>query len=200
MIDSLFDDMIYTSDEIHTPLNNRQHHTTFNPSAQDTNASHGAKYINCVPKIQVAPYANLSTNRNILLVPIDEVESIQQIQSSIQMLNGSKRLFYVNPYHLSILINDIMKTNGKYVYPMTFVNYLKQTLSITEKVNFNNELLLYLRIWSNQIRELANKNNITEYKYSLATTSDLTVNHKITYIGYKICCELLYYYKYVHNK
>ena len=181
MIDQLFEDMI---------------RPTTAPPQQDV------KYINCVPKIQITPYANISTNKNILLVPIDELEYIKSIQSNIQTLNKSKHLFYINPYNLSILINDIINTNGKYVYPMAHVNYLKNTLCVSDKVNFNNETLLYLRIWSNQIREIANKHNITNYKYTpafLTASSETNHFHDITYIGYRICCELIHYYKYAHG-
>ena len=164
---------------------------------------HDAKYINCVPKIQVTDFINISNGRDLLLVPISIIDAIRPILSNIHLLNHSKRLFYVNSYYMSILINDIIKTNGKYVYPMAFVNYLKQTLSINEKVNFDNELLLYLRIWSNQIREISNKNDITNYRFMpeyVSVNCQAPLMRTITYIGYTICCELLYYYKYAHEK
>lgn len=192
MIEPLFEDMILTPSHITTP------------DQQDI------KYINCVPKIQSTAFMNLSTSKSLLLVPLDELSSIRSMQSNTQALNYSKRLFYINPYYMSTLINDIIKTNGKYVYPMVFVNYLKQTLAINEKVNFNNELLLHLRIWSNQIRELSNKHNIAEYKFSHEYVTDnmpdecmpshVDIMRNITYIGYRICCELMFYYKYVHKR
>ena len=85
---------------------------------------------------------------------------------------------------------------------MIFVNYLKKSLNVNEKINFDNNLLLYIRIWSNQIRELAHKitpalKPMPHKQNKHITTNNIIKDKSIRYIGYKICCELLYYYKYV---
>ena len=150
------------------------------------------KYINCIPKIQYHEYTQINMPNNfIMLIDNDDNDDkLNEIQKmNPQYLQKQYKLFYVSEPLLNNIINDIIQTTGKYVYPMIFVNYLKQTLKINEKVNFDNSLLLYLRIWSNQIRELA----------SSSTISNNDIQDKIKYIGYKICCELLYYYKYVHQ-
>ena len=168
------------------------------------NSSLPTKYINCVPKIQTHPYKTITYSGNnhifILLDSDDKDLSIKEnmisTNSGLLSLQKQHKIFYVNEQNLSNLINEIIQTTGKYVYPMVFVNYLKQTLKINEKVNFDNTLLLNLRIWANQIRELSSRYSIDQYN-----CSDSTQAHEhITYIGYKICCELLYYYKYTHNK
>ena len=159
-------------------------------------SSSDVKYINRVPKIQVEQYFNKSTNdKNILLIPISKYDEINSRELSTYQLNQQK-LFYVSIAHLTTLINEIINTNGKYTYPMVFVNFLKSTFRLTDKVSFSEKMLLYLRIWSNQIREICNKSNITEYIYSPTSTDPLS---SITFIGYQICCELLYYHKFGTN-
>lgn len=167
---------------------------SFDITADQTNDNE-TKYINCIPKIHITQYVNLSLNHNILLVPFDMIQYISPLLTDLNTLNHTYHLFHVNINNLKTLLSEIIHTTGKYVYPMVFVNYLKHSLSIREKMNFNNELLLRLRVWSNQIRELAQRQNLTEYTY----TPDLITNSDtITYIGYHICCALMYYYKYEH--
>lgn len=164
-----------------------------NPSADDL----PIKYINCVPKIQVNPHIIISNNKQILIIDEKDKPFITPlIETNFTELQKNYKLFWVNESHLSTIIQEIIQTTGKYVYPMIFVNYLKQSLSVNEKINFDNNLLLYIRIWANQIREIARQNN-NRFSHSKQKPSN---NSNIKYIGYKICCELLYYYKYVTKR
>lgn len=145
--------------------------------------------INRIPKIQYEEYKNYSKDPNtILLIPNHLLvsPSIHNIKS----LNKTFHLFFINIYSLTVLINEIIKTTGKFTYPLIFVNFIKQSMNVKTKINFNEEMLLCLRIWSNQIRELAAKQSLISYSINDKSTSI------ITYIGYKICCELTYYHKY----
>ena len=165
-----------------------------NSIIQPNNDNMSIKYINCIPKIQYHEYTQIIHNDNsniIMFVDNDNPEFSNVPRLSLSYLQKQYKLFYVNNILLNNLIDSIIQTTGKYVYPMIFVNYLKQTFKINEKISFDNSLLLYLRIWSNQIRDIVSSNT----NQTLSTES----KNKIIYIGYKICCELLYYYKYVHH-
>ena len=164
------------------------------------------KFINCVPKIHVNNYSTLThpSNSSIIMYIDDKDKSTvtSLIQSDDSTLQSIYKLFWVNESQLDTIISEIIQTTGKYVYPMIFVNYLKKSLNVNEKINFDNNLLLYIRIWSNQIRELAHKitpalKPMPHKQNKHITTNNIIKDKSIRYIGYKICCELLYYYKYV---
>lgn len=185
-----------------------QHEPTSTSATNTSTATSNSlpiKYINCVPKIQYHKYKLVKYSDNnslIMLIDLDnpELDKIQQLP--VQYIQKQYKLFYVNEIILNNIINEIITTTGKYVYPMIFVNYLKQTLKINEKVNFDNSLLLYLRIWSNQIRELScqdTSNSSNNGTSTSSSTNGIFITDKMRYIGYRICCELLYYYKYIHH-
>ena len=147
--------------------------------------------INRIPKIQYEEYKNYSKDPNtLLLIPNSSHELISSSIHDIKTLNKTYHLFFINIHNLTVLINEIIKTTGKYTYPLIFVNFIKQSMNVKTKINFNEEMLLYLRIWSNQIREIAAKLSLTSYSIDNKLTTI------ITYIGYKISCELTYYHKY----
>ena len=166
------------------------------------------KFINCVPKIHVNEYEQLThplKQSVIMYVDIADKEHVVQLLTSRNdslTVQFKYKLFWVNSIQLDSIIREIIQTTGKYVYPMIFVNYLKQSLNVNDKINFDNNLLLYIRIWSNQIRELAHKITPSLKPMPHKTNKITSLNHiihdkSIQYIGYKICCELLYYYEYV---
>ena len=192
-------------------------------SSQDatSNATMPVKYINCVPKIKLTKFETIlvpvhqqPNAHYIMLVDSSQFQQVQKLLSSkgVAYVQQYEKLFYILDKHLNTLINEIIQTNGKYVYPMIFVNYIKRELNTNDKVNFDNSLLLYLRIWANQIREISAKYRIEVFNLdipikpskSASTLLDddgkpITPHDAIKYIGYKISCELLYYYKYVVN-
>lgn len=161
------------------------------------------KYINRVPKICINEYETIINRRNPnLFMFIDTIlkkEVLPILNSSSNLLQQKYKLFWINQFHLNNLIQEIIQTTGKYVYPMIFVNYLKQSLSIDEKINFDNSLLLYIRIWSNQIREIARQYISNSNIHCKSVESFIQTNSEVRYIGYKICCELLYYYKFTYK-
>lgn len=171
-----------------------------NDSTTNDSTNTHIKYINRVPKITVNEYSTFThpTNKHLmLLIDNDNKQAIVPLLTDSLRLQNEHKLFWIDEQQLSTLIHDIIQTTGKYVYPMIFVNYLKQSLSINEKINFDNNLLLYIRIWSNQIRELARQFTTSKIK---PIHMRIQSNPDIRYIGYKICCELLYYYKNIYKK
>ena len=146
--------------------------------------------INRIPKIQYEEFENYSKDPNtLLLIPNSSYEIISPFIRDMKFINENYHLFYISIHNLTVLINEIIKTDGKYAYPLIFVNFIKHSLNVKTKINFNQEMLLYLRIWSNQIREIGVKSSLSHYSINNNSTKI------ITYIGYKICCELIYYYK-----
>lgn len=161
-------------------------------------SSNQIKYINRVPKINVNNYSIITNpNNKRLSIYVDNTDKpiIKSLLNNSAQLQNKHKLYWVDEQQLTTLIRDIIQTTGKYVYPMIFVNYLKQSLSINEKINFDNNLLLYIRIWSNQIREIARQSSSLSLLHN-----QIIHNHDIRYIGYKICCELLYYYMNIYKK
>ena len=149
----------------------------------EQNSDSMVKYINCVPKVSINVHNTYTRNGYVLIID-DQYKDI--ISPTNKNIEHKYKTYWVNIQYLNTLMHDILDTTGKYVYPMIFVNYIKQEKKVNTKIKFNNDLLLYIRIWSNQMRELSRK-AIAKHKPNL-------YNSDIMYICYKICCELLYYY------
>lgn len=107
------------------------------------------------------------------------------------ILEANHKIFWINEHHMDMLINDIINTTGKFVYPMIFVNFIKQSLNIKTKIKLDDSFLFYLRIWSNQLRDIYQSLPKYQRNKKIFTPS-------IKLYAYNICCELLYNFKYVN--
>lgn len=93
---------------------------------------------------------------------------------------------YVTERNLVTLINSIVATDEKVVYPMVFVNFARNELRIKNKISFGSDELAKLRVWSNQLRSIAVKqetrcNHITQFEKDVA------------YYGWRIARDIIEY-------
>lgn len=148
---------------------------------------------NTIPKIKTSnntPKFIKHNNDTYIIYINHDNDNINQLfrDNKMNILNKTHKIFLVNLSCLHQFINDVLSTVSKYVYPVVFVNFIKSSVRTNKKISFDNDELLKLRIWSNQLRithEL--KNNTKEF------------DNDVLYIGYTICCEILYYYNYIHK-
>ena len=148
---------------------------------------------NTIPKIKtsndIPKFIKRNNDTYIIYISTDN-DIINQLfrDNKMNILNKSYKIFLVNLSCLNQFINDVLNTVSKYVYPVVFVNFIKSSVRTNKKISFDNDELLKLRIWSNQLRITYDlKNNAKEF------------DNDILYMGYMICCEILYYYNYVHK-
>lgn len=157
-----------------------------NSSEITTFASHLIKIENTVPKILIpdslAPPKYININDKAHLIFIDSSLLNLLNEKNISELNEKYKLFFVNETHLHSFITNILSTDSKFVYPLVFVNFIRNYLQTEDKISFDPHELLKLRVWANQLRnEHGFKNKQTYY------------NQRELYIGYVICCEMIYY-------
>lgn len=148
-------------------------------------------FINRIPKLKAPlnfkPHYIYETNdAKIIYIPDDNEDAKKLLDAKdFTMLENKYQLYAVNERHMETLLNSIIGTTGRYVYPMIFVNFIKSSLDIKTKIIIPEEHLLKYRVWSNQIRELSHE--------SKAKRSPV-FNPKIKELGYQLCCELLHTY------
>lgn len=148
---------------------------------------------NTIPKIKMSndtPKFIKHNNDTYIIYINHDNDIINRLfrDNKMNILNRTYKIFLVNLSYLHQFIKDVLNTVSKYVYPVVFVNFIKSSVRTNKKISFDNDELLKLRIWSNQLRityEL--KNNTKDF------------DNDVLYIGYTICCEILYYYNYVHK-
>ena len=154
---------------------------------------------NTIPKIKMSNDVPkfIKCNKDTYIIYINpENDIVNQLfgDNKMNILNRTYKIFLVNLTFLHQFINDVLNTVSKYVYPVVFVNFVKSSVRTNKKISFDNDELLKLRIWSNQLRityELKNKHN--------ERNNAKEFDNDILYIGYVICCEILYYYNYIHK-
>lgn len=93
---------------------------------------------------------------------------------------------YVTERNLIILINDIIATVDKYVFPMVFVSFARNELHIATKISFNSDELAKLRVWSNQLRSIMEKSG-TKYVHISQFAND------VVYYGWRIARDIIEY-------
>ena len=146
---------------------------------------------NTVPKILVsndAPlYVNINDKACLMFVDKNNPELMNLLnEKNISVLNEKYKLYIINESYLHSFIVNILNTDGKFVYPLVFVNFVKNSLQTNKKISFDRNELLKLRVWANQLR---NEHGFVKKRQSRFTYREL-------FIAYTICCEMLHYCMY----
>lgn len=152
---------------------------------------------NTIPKITISNdtphFINSGKETYIIYINTKDKHLLQLIrENKMGIINEKYKIFKINEQYLYSFINDVLNTDSKYVYPMVFVNFVKVSLHTSKKISFDNDELLKLRVWSNQLRMTHGFESFNRSKRNRVQFKDIEL-----YLGYKICCEILYYIIYV---
>lgn len=155
---------------------------------------------NTIPKITISndtPYfINSGKETYIIYINTKDKHLLQLVrENKMGIINEKYKIFKINEQYLYSFINDVLNTDSKYVYPMVFVNFVKVSLHTNKKISFDNDELLKLRVWSNQLRMTHGFESFNRSKRNRVQFKDIEL-----YLGYKICCEILYYIIYIADK
>lgn len=155
---------------------------------------------NTIPKIIITNDTPqfMNCGKDIYVIYIDNNDKIllQLLrENKMNIINEKYKIFRINEYYLQSFINDVLSTDSKYVYPMVFVNFVKASLHTNKKISFDDDELLKLRVWSNQLRMTHGFNKYNSFKTRNRT--EFHFNEIELYLGYRICCEILYYITYI---
>lgn len=139
---------------------------------------------NTIPKIKIKDETPLYTMEHhamyLTYIPNDSEKLTNLfLNDDIAFLNKFYGIYKINEYNIKIFIDEVLATESKYVYPTVFVNFVKKELNTDKRITFDDNELLKLRVWSNQLRMI--------HKPSTSISLDEI------YIAYKICCEMLNY-------
>lgn len=149
---------------------------------------------NTIPKITMSnETAHFTTDgKDTFVVYLDNnnVELFKLLKdNNFNELNFKHKIYKINDKYLNIFISNILNTEGKYVYPLVFVNFVKSSVRLNKRITFDDFELLKLRIWANQLRLIHNIDiSLEQPGKPKQQYQDLEL-----YIGYRICCELLHY-------
>lgn len=149
---------------------------------------------NVVSKIEIDPtssplYINNGNKTFILFIDKTNPSLMKLLHNhDIHTLNEQHKIFLINEVFLHSLITNILKTDGKFVYPLVFVNFIKSSLQTNKKIVFEPDMMLRLRVWANQLRNEHRHNKIRN-----------SFSHNELFIGYRICCEMLYHYTFINK-
>lgn len=151
---------------------------------------------NTIPKIIISNetprFMNYGKDTYVIYIDNDDAFLLQLLkENKMNIINEKYKIFIINEYYLHSFINDVLNTISKYVYPMVFVNFVKASLHTNKKISFDENELLKLRVWSNQLR--------MTHEFGMIKRKELHFNETELYLGYKICCEMLYYITYIHG-
>lgn len=152
---------------------------------------------NTIPKITISNdtphFINSGKETYIIYINTKDKHLLQLIrENKMGIINEKYKIFKINEQYLYSFINDVLNTDSKYVYPMVFVNFVKVSLHTSKKISFDNDELLKLRVWSNQLRMTHGFESFNRSKRNRVQFKDIEL-----YLGYKICCEILYYIIYI---
>ena len=152
---------------------------------------------NTIPKITISNdtphFINSGKETYIIYINTKDKRLLQLIrENKMGIINEKYKIFKINEQYLYSFINDVLNTDSKYVYPMVFVNFVKVSLHTSKKISFDNDELLKLRVWSNQLRMTHGFESFNRSKRNRVQFKDIEL-----YLGYKICCEILYYIIYI---
>lgn len=154
---------------------------------------------NTIPKIIISNdtphFINSGKETYVIYINTKDKHLLQLMrENKMGIINEKYKIFKINEQYLHSFINDVLNTDSKYVYPMVFVNFVKVSLRTNKKISFDNDELLKLRVWSNQLRMTHGFENecFNRSKRNRAQFKDIEL-----YLGYKICCEILYYVIYI---
>ena len=148
-------------------------------------------YINRIPKLSTPlnfkpQYIMSGDSVEIIYIPANNVDAQKLLNSAnFEELESKYQLYKVNEKHMEILLNSIITTTGRFVYPIIFVNFIKSSLNVKTKINIPEEQLLKYRVWANQIREFNHHNK---------SRHSAVFDPKVKALGYQLCCELLHDY------
>lgn len=116
------------------------------------------------------------SNNSVKKITLDDCHKIEY--------NGVVKYNNQHPvkiYMLNNLINKIKQSNGQFVNPIIFVDFIKRALNITDRIMLTQDILFKVKLWSNQLRQESSKEQPN--------------NKLINYIGYTIANELINAYK-----
>ena len=153
------------------------------------NEQSSSSYINCIPKLSIPsnfkPHYIMSNNSvEIIYIPVNNVDAQKLLNSAnFKELASKYQLYKVDEKHMGILLNSIITTTGRFVYPIIFVNFIKSSLNVKTKISIPEEQLLKYRVWANQIREFNHRNR---------SHHSAVFDPKVKALGYQLCCELLH--------
>lgn len=157
---------------------------------------------NAHPRIIIPPYAEqyytlfsveyIIFTPNIIRHPTTEEQLIQECTAGIYPIVTSD---------LAKFLTEIVKAETTYIYPTVFVAYALSYIRchkprnrelMHQKIMFDNNLLLQLRLWANQFRK-----SVSERELSINDILSIrSFNTSELYIGCYICSHIL---KFIHN-
>ena len=154
---------------------------------------------NTIPKIIISNdtprFMNCGKDTYVIYIDNNDTFLLQLLkENKMNIINEKYKIFRVNEYYLHSFINDVLNTVSKYVYPMVFVNFVKASLHTNKKISFDENELLKLRVWSNQLRMA---HGFKCCSFGMTKRNKLHFDEIELYLGYKICCEILYYVTYI---
>lgn len=143
---------------------------------------------------EIAYFTNYGNSTFIMYIDNTNEDIMYLVKNNkIIELNSQYKIYKINEHMLYSFIVDIINTEGKYVYPLVFVNFVKTYTRSNKYISFDDDELLKLRIWANHLRLTYNKRTNQKFSYNDShVLSDTEI-----YLGYKICCEMLHYVLYV---
>lgn len=155
---------------------------------------------NTIPKIIISNDTPqfMNCGKDIYVIYVDHNDKILLKllrENKMNIINEKYKIFRINESYLQSFINDVLSTDSKYVYPMVFVNFVKVSLHTNKKISFDDDELLKLRVWSNQLRMAHGFNKYNSFK--MGNRTEFHFSEIELYLGYKICCEILYYITYI---